>query len=106
MLLDESGLANEANLGWLDANKELRMEHRVVGELPDSTLKKAIERTVQSSNRIVLTNAADPAATASPRKAISLGWSILAHGRDVSAIRSRSNARGALRGGAQCARFL
>ena len=60
VLLEESGVDNEAELGWLDESRELHLEHCAVSELPDSTLKTAIERTVQLSNRIVLTSPADP----------------------------------------------
>ncbi len=61
ILLDENGTNHEAELGWFDEHRELRMERRATAALPDSILRKTIERTIQLSNRIVLTNPADAA---------------------------------------------
>jgi signal transduction histidine kinase/DNA-binding response OmpR family regulator len=68
VLLEETGAINhQAEIGWMDDDrKELQVEHRVLAELPDSILKKAIERTLHLSNRIFLTNPAESASMAAP----------------------------------------
>jgi len=64
VLLEESGLNHEVEVGWLDQNQELHRERHSVAELPDSLLRNAIDKTIQLSNRVLLTRAADPAGTA------------------------------------------
>ena len=56
VLLDDNPGHFEVNLGWLDAGNELSLYRRIVAELPDSILKQAIERTMQSSNRVFVTS--------------------------------------------------
>ena len=55
VLLEESDNKNEVELGWLDARNELTLHRCTIDELPDSMLKKAVERTLQSSNRVFVT---------------------------------------------------
>jgi signal transduction histidine kinase/DNA-binding response OmpR family regulator len=68
LLQETSSNDGEATLGWLDQSKELHLQHRSVSTLPDSILRKAIEQTVESSKRILLTNPADSAIPAAPTK--------------------------------------
>jgi signal transduction histidine kinase/DNA-binding response OmpR family regulator len=59
VLLDESGSCNEAELGRLDANKELSLTTRAIAEIADCPFKTAIAKTIESSQRCLLFGSAD-----------------------------------------------